>query len=201
MGMTQEHAEQGEAIDRAARIIAQALMEAEVVLAADRDRRGQQVPTEVIDTLERFSSLLGRLVEHTEHLAERMTELTEAVAALAESRTRGAAPATVTPGPQLPEMERAFAPGGEGIDVTIQAVPGFQGLMELQRSLVRLPEVQSAAVRKYQDDEAAIQLVLAQPMTASGIAAGITGSTGHPVIVDEARPDQLRLRLRFLDQR
>lgn len=201
MGMTQEHAEQGEAIDRAARIIAQALMEAEVVLAADRERRGQQVPTEVIDTLERFSSLLGRLVEHTEHLAERMTELTEAVAALADSRTRGTPPAPVPPVPQLPEMERAFAPGGEGIDVTIQSVPGFQGLMELQRSLVRLPEVQSAAVRKYQDDEAAIQLVLAQPMTASGIAAGVTGSTGHPVIVDEARPDQLRLRLRFLDQR
>src|SRR6185437_14651006 len=98
--------------------------------------------------------------------------------------------------PQLPEMERAYAPGGEGIDVTIEAVPGFQGLMELQRALVRLPEVQSAAVRKYQDDEAAIQLVLAQPMTASAIAAGITGSTGHPIIVDEARPDQLRLRLR-----
>jgi len=200
MGMTQEQAEQGEAIDRAARIIAQALMEAEVVLAADRDRRGHQVPAEVIDTLERFSSLLGRLVEHTEHLAERMTELTEAVAALAESRTRTVQqPVTATP--QLPEMERAFAPGGEGIDVTIQSVPGFQGLMELQRALVRLPEVQSAAVRKYQDDEAAIQLVLAQPMTASGIAAGITGSTGHPIIVDEARPDQLRLRLRFLDQR
>jgi hypothetical protein len=200
MGMTQEHAEQGEAIDRAARVIAQALMEAEVVLAADRERRAQQVPPELIDTLERFSSLLGRLVEHTEHLAERMTELTEAVAALAESRTR-TVQQTVTATPQLPEMERAFAPGGEGIDVTIQSVPGFQGLMELQRALVRLPEVQSAAVRKYQDDEAAIQLVLAQPMTASGVAAGITGSTGHPIIVDEARPDQLRLRLRFLDQR
>lgn len=199
MGMTQEHADQGEAIDRAARIIAQALMEAEVVLAAERDRRAQQVPSEVIDTLERFSSLLSRLVEHTEHLAERMTELTEAVASLAESRTRTIQQPAATP--QLPEMERAFAPGGEGIDVTIESVPGFQGLMELQRALVRQPEVQSAAVRKYQDDEAAIQLVLAQPMTASGIAAGITGSTGHPITVDEARPDQLRLRLRFLNQR
>jgi hypothetical protein len=193
--MTDERA-QDQAVERASRIIAQALMEAEVILGSKRESHQQQIPPQLLDTLERFSSLLARLVEHTEHLAERMTELTEAVAALADTRARAAGPPTSTP--QLPEMERAYAPGGEGIDVTIEAVPGFQGLMELQRALVRLPEVQSAAVRKYQDDEAAIQLVLAQPMTASAIAAGITGSTGHPIIVDEARPDQLRLRLRFL---
>jgi hypothetical protein len=193
--MTDERA-QDQAVERASRIIAQALMEAEEILGSKRESHQQQIPPQLLDTLERFSSLLARLVEHTEHLAERMTELTEAVAALADTRARAAGPPTSTP--QLPEMERAYAPGGEGIDVTIEAVPGFQGLMELQRALVRLPEVQSAAVRKYQDDEAAIQLVLAQPMTASAIAAGITGSTGHPIIVDEARPDQLRLRLRFL---
>ncbi|HEY7801124.1 MAG TPA: hypothetical protein VIE40_00490, partial [Dehalococcoidia bacterium] len=188
--MTDERA-QDQAVERASRIIAQALMEAEVILGSKRESHQQQIPPQLLDTLERFSSLLARLVEHTEHLAERMTELTEAVAALADTRARTAGPPASTP--QLPEMERAYAPGGEGIDVTIEAVPGFQGLMELQRALVRLPEVQSAAVRKYQDDEAAIQLVLAQPMTASAIAAGITGSTGHPIIVDEARPDQLRL--------
>ncbi len=198
--MTDERAAAAdESIDRAAHIIAQALAEAEVILAGGRERREAQIPPQLIDTLERFSSLLGRLVEHTEQLAERMTELTEAVAAFDDTRARTAAPGPATP--QLPEMERAYAPGGEGVDVTIQAVPGFQGLMELQRALVRLAQVQSAAVRKYQDDEAAIQLVLAQPMTASAIAEGITASTGHPLIVDEARPDQLRLRLRFLGAR
>ncbi|MHB8514403.1 MAG: hypothetical protein ACYDCT_03310 [Dehalococcoidia bacterium] len=198
--MTDERAAaSNEAIERASRVIAQALAEAEIIIAAEREGRQQQMPPQVLDTFERFSSLLGKLVEHTEHLAERMTELTEAVAAFADSRAHAAPAPAPAPQPQLPEMERAFAPGGEGIDVTIESVPGFQGLMELQRALVRLPEVQSAAVRKYQDDEAAIQLVLAQPMTASAIAAGITGSTGHPVIVDEARPDQLRLRLRFLN--
>ncbi|MDE3096692.1 MAG: hypothetical protein KGK07_11935 [Chloroflexota bacterium] len=196
--MTDERAASDEAIDRAARIIARALADAEIIIATDRERRQQQGP-QMLDTLERFSVLLGKLVEHTEHLADRMTELTEAVAALADARAPAAPVPAPAPTPQLPEMERAFAPGGEGIDVTIESVPGFQGLMELQRALVRLPEVQSAAVRKYQDDEAAIQLVLAQPMTASALAAGITGSTGHPVIVDEALPGQLRLRLRFLD--
>jgi hypothetical protein len=191
------------AADRAARIIAQSLaqglMEAEVIIAADRDSRSRALPPELVETLERFGNVISRLVEHTEQLAERMAELTEAVAMLAEARHQPQQTAG-PPTPQLPELERAFAPGGEGIDVTISSVPGFQGLMELQRALVRLPQVQSAAVRKYQDDEAAIQLVLSQPMTATAIAEGVTGSTGHRLFVDEARPETLRLRLRFLPQ-
>jgi hypothetical protein len=183
-----------DAIDRAARIIAQALMEAEVILAAGRDSRMAAPQSPVVETLERFSDVLVRLVEHTESLAARMADLSEAVAQLAQSRAE-----QPTAKPQLPEMEPSFPPGGEGIDVAISAVPGFQGLMELQRALVRLPQVQSAAVRRYQDDEAAIQLVLSQPMTATVIAEGISGATGKRIIVDEARPDTLRLRLRFLD--
>lgn len=185
---------EGQALDRAARIIAQALMEAEVILAADRESRAQRVPPEVIEALERFGDVLSKLVEHTEVLAERMGDLTTAVARLAEARP-AVSPA---PRPRLPDMEPSFAPGGEGIDVIIAAVPGFQGLMELQRALVRLPQVQSAAVRRYQDDEAAVQLVLSQPMTASAIAEGVSAATGRRIVVDESRADSLRLRLRFL---
>lgn len=184
-------------IDRAARILAQALMEAEVVLGSGREARGGSVPPIVIETLERFSDVLTRLIEHTESLADRMAELTEAVASLAEVRAAPAA-APEPAKPQLPELEPSFAPGGEGIDVTIAAVPGFQGLMELQRALVRMPQVHSAAVRRYQEDEAAIQLVLSQPMTASAIAEGVSAGTGKQILVDEARPDGLRIRLRFL---
>ena len=143
--------------------------------------------------------MLTRLVEHTESLAERMSAMTDAVAALAESQAALAQPpAPEPPKPQLPEMEPSFAPGGEGIEVTIAAVPGFQGLMELQRALVRLPQADTAAVRRYQDDEATIQLVLSRPMTASVIAEGVSAATGKQIVVDEARPDSLRIRLRFL---
>jgi hypothetical protein len=196
--MTYEReSERSEAVDRAAGIMAQALaqglMEAEVILAADRDARPQPLHPQVIETLERFSAVLSRLVEHTERLAERMTDLTEAVSSLVEQRSAvAAAPAPEATG------EPAFAPGGEGIDVSIAAVPGFQGLMELQRALVRLPAVQSAAVRRYQDDEASIQLVLSQAMTASAVAQGISSGTGHSIVVEDAQPDRLRLRLRFL---
>jgi len=189
--------EHDRALDRAARIIAQALMEAEVILAAERDARAQQVPPALVETLEKFSDILAQLVAHTEQLATRMSELSVAVAALSDARP-APAPALGAPKPQLPEMEPSFAPGGEGVDVTISAVPGFQGLMEVQRALVRLPQVQSAAVRRYQDDEAAIQLVLSQPMTASAIAEGVSAATGRQLIVDDARPEALRLRLRFL---
>lgn len=192
-----------EAIDRAATIIAeslaQALMEAEVILAADRDARRPAIAPELVETLERFGDVLTRLVAHTESLTERVAQLTDAVAAQAEARAEArAVEQAQPPRPQLPEMEPSFAPGGEGIDVTIAAVPGFQGLMEVQRALVKLPQVQSAAVRRYQDDEAAIQLVLSQPLTASGIAEGVAAGTGKQLIVDESRPETLRLRLRFL---
>jgi hypothetical protein len=187
----------GDAADRAARILAQALIEAEVIIAAERDSRPPAVSPQVLEALERFGSVLTQLVEHTEHLAQRMAALSDTVATLAEQQAQAATVAPVAK-PQLPEMEPSFAPGGEGIDVTIADVPGFQGLMEIQRALVRLPQVQSAAVRRYQDDEAAIQLVLSQPMTAAAIAEGAANGTGRTIVVDESRTDTLRLRLRFL---
>ncbi len=186
-----------DAFVRAAEIIAHALMQAEVIIAADRESRARAIPLEVITTLERFSDILGQLVEHNQSLAARMADLADAVANLAEAPAAQPAPAAAKP--HLPELEPTFMSGGEGIDVTIAAVPGFQGLMEIQRALVRLPQVQSAAVRRYQDDEAAIQLVLSQPMTAAAIAEGVTNGTGKSILVDEARPDTLRLRLRFLN--
>lgn len=185
--------ERSEPLERAAQILAQALMEAEVILASDRDARAQTVSPAVLEALERFGEVLMRLVEHTEVMASRMADLTEAVGALADQRTTQPAP----PAP-MAETEPRFAPGGEGVDVVIAAVPGFQGLMEVQRALVRLPQVQSAAVRRYQDDEAAIQLVLSQPMAASAIAEGVSAATGKRLVVDESVPQALRLRLRFL---
>ena len=183
-------------IDRAARILAgslaQGLMEAEVILAADRDTRSRPVPAELIETLERFSNVLSRLVDHTEHIATRMAELTEAVAMLAEQRS-AAPPATPAGAGEPP-----FPAGGEGVDVTIADVPGFQELMELQRALVRLPQVQSAAVRRYQDDEAAIQLVLSQAAGGGAIATAVSDATQNRIVVEDARPEALRLKLRFL---
>jgi len=191
--MNEQPQSQQEATDRAARIIAQALMEAEVVLAAEREARAQAVPPQLVETLDRFGDVLSKLVELTERMHDRIGELGAAVQALGEARPVAAA----SEAPAVP-AEPSYAPGGEGIDVAIASVPGFQGLMEVQRTLVRMPQVQSASVRRYQDDLAAIQLVLSQPMTAAAIAEGVSAGTGRQLVVDEAAPEQLRLRLRFL---
>jgi hypothetical protein len=167
-----------------------------VILGAERQAREQALSPQAVETLERFGEALTRLAEYTEQLGIRMNELTDAVTKLAAAPRQAATQPEL---PKLPEqMEAAFAPGGEGVDVTIAAVPGFQGLMDLQRALVRLPQVQSAAVRRYQDDEAAIQLILAQPMIPSAIIEGVAAATGRQITIDEARPEALRLRLRFL---
>jgi hypothetical protein len=195
-----------EPVDRIARVIADALAlglrEAERAgaeqAAAEQAAQEGALSPQVVETLERFGDAMTRLAAYTEQLGLRMNELTDAVAKLADSQQPVAAPAAPAPVPQIPQLEPSFAPGGEGIDVTIAAVPGFQGLMDLQRALVRLPQVQSAAVRRYQDDEAAIQLVLAQPMSAAAIIEGVTAATGRQIMIDEARPETLRLRLRFL---
>lgn len=197
--MTANTPDHDQAIGRAAKImadsLAQGLMEAEVILGAEREARAQAVSQQLLDTLERFGEALTKLAEFTERIGERMNELTDAVAALTDARNTQPDAASA---PRLPETEPSFAAGGEGINVAIAAVPGFQGLMDLQRALVGLPGVQSAAVRRYQDDEAAIQLVLLQPMSASTIAEGVAGATGRQIVVDEAVPSTLRLRLRFL---
>ena len=196
--MTANTPDSGDTRDRAAKIIAdaltQGLLQADAMLAAERDRHSQTLSSELVETLERFGEALGRIAEFTERLAQRMNELTDAVTRLNDPREAAA----TAPTPQLPDLEPTFPPGGEGVDVTIAAVPGFQGLMDVQRALVRLPHVQGAAVRRYQDDEAAIQLVLSQPMTASTVVEGVTAATGLRLVIDESRPDALRLRLRFL---
>lgn len=183
-----------EAADRAARIIAQALMESEIILAAERESRVQTVPPQLVEALDRFGDVLAKLVEMTERLSDRVNDLSASVDAMTQARQAEDEAAAASAA-----EESSYAPGGEGIDVTIASVPGFQGLMEVQRTLVRMPQVQSASVRRYQDDLAAIQLILSQPMTPTSIAEGVSSGTGRQLVVDEAAPDQLRLRLRFLD--
>ena len=93
--------------------------------------------------------------------------------------------------------EPQFAAGGEGIQLLISAVPGFQGLMEVQRALTHMPAVEGASVERYLDGEARIILLLREPLTARRIADGLAEYIGEPLTIEEARPEALRLHLRF----
>jgi hypothetical protein len=106
-------------------------------------------------------------------------------------------PAVAAPPPVEQEPpEPQFAAGGNGIQLLISAVPGFQGLMEVQRALTHMPAVEGASVERYLDGEARIILLLRESLTARRIADGLAEYIGEPLTIEEARPEALRLHLR-----
>jgi hypothetical protein len=102
----------------------------------------------------------------------------------------------VAPPAEQEPPEPQFAAGGDGIQLLISAVPGFQGLMEVQRALTHMPAVEGASVERYLDGEARIILLLREPLTARRIADGLAEYIGEPLTIEEARPEALRLHLR-----
>jgi hypothetical protein len=139
-------------------------------------------------------SILGEAVQRLEERLGDLDGLMRESRALAVGEARPGRREAVAEGPK-----EAFSVGGEGIQVVVSAVPGFQELMELQRALMRLKAVERASVERYFDGEARVILMLREPLTASDVVDAIREATGHQLAVDEARPSALRLRLRFLE--
>ena len=136
-----------------------------------------------------LTSLAGsidRLVNHLQGLSQLMADLLE----------RLATPAAIAAPPE--PAEPAFPAGGEGVSLTLAAVPGFQALMDMQKALVAMEQVASASVERFQEGESRLLLQLRAPVTASDLAAGLRRATGHNLAVDEARPELLRLRLKVV---
>lgn len=169
-----------------------------------------------------FSRVADVMSEEGRRLSEQVQALTEAIQRL-ERRLDDLPKLAVPGGPQevpplkapsevaLPEApvaeappeeeeepaEPQFAAGGEGIQLLVSAVPGFQGLMEVQRALTHMPAVEGASVERYLDGEARISLLLREPLTARRIADGLAEYIGERLTIEEARPEALRLHLRF----
>ena len=163
----------------------------------------------------RLSEQVRALTDAVLRLERRLDELPKLAAQAAPAQTRApearpepepepepepapaAAPAVVAPPPVEQEPpEPQFAAGGDGIQLLISAVPGFQGLMEVQRALTHMPAVEGASVERYLDGEARIILLLREPLTARRIADGLAEYIGEPLTIEEARPEALRLHLR-----
>lgn len=183
----------------------------QVLSALEQRTRTQQraAPEEVSqlrraeqDTFQQLEAVLGqlrneatRLSQGAAQLAQVAERLEERVGALAESMARRAEVEAAPPAPQEPR----FAANGRPVGVVLAAVPGFQGLMDVQRALSSMPAAEGASVVGYRNGEATLEIVLREPVTARQIVDGLQQSTGHHVLIEEARPDDLRLRLRFLD--
>ena len=213
----------------AASILAQALSEAQALLARVAEEeavggrrrreepaglREEPLPPQAQETMRLLADYFGRAVdllgEERRLLADQVSTLGQTVQQLGERlddldrlmrESRGPPAFEARPGRRVPAAEEAkdiFAVGGEGVQLAVSAVPGFQELMELQRALMRLPAVERASVERYFDGEARVVLLLREPLTASDIVDAIREAAGYQLAVEETRPEALRLRLRFL---
>jgi hypothetical protein len=156
-------------------------------LAEDRRQRGQ-----LAEQITSLAGSLDRLVTHLEGISLLMSELVE----------RLAAPRPFEPAPEpetAPEpSEPLFQPGGEGITLAIESVPGFQVLMDIQKALMSFAQVSSASVERFQEGESRIQIHLREAISGSDLAAALGTAAGHAFAVEESRPELMRLRLKIV---
>ena len=170
-------------------------------------------PAGLNDGMERFFERLDSAIERLNGQAARLSDGASDLALVAGrveamlsdlTRTLGrasrleetrASPATEPLAPAEPQ----FQPGDEAVGVVLAAVPGFQGLMDAQRALSKMPEAEGASVVAYKNGEASLELVLREPVTASRVVEALSESTNQPLLIEDSRPEALRLRLRFVE--
>ena len=206
--MTQDQPRnEDEALNRAASLLVQALRELQQTGAADEARRElaqsrlaleqlahrlelqlaqeQEQRLVLAGQLTGLATALDRLVTHLQGLSTLMADLLE----------RLAEPPAATP---PTASEPTFPAGGEGVSLTLSAVPGFQVLMDIQKALLTLDQVAAASVERFQEGDSRVQLQLRAPMTAADLAEALRVASGHAFAIEEARPELLRLRLKFV---
>jgi hypothetical protein len=143
-----------------------------------------------------LDDVLTRLDGEARRLAETSSRLASVAGRLEDRLAGGHAPSNGAPEPAAVE-EPTFAPGG-AVSVVLAAVPGFQGLMDVQRALSSLRESEGATVIAFKDGEASLELTLRAPMTARQLVEGLHQATGHSLLIEEVRPEASKLRLRFV---
>lgn len=161
------------------------------------------------ESFQRLGDALGQLGDYVQRLSDeasglRLVEsrledrLDELTGMLREGRAPLQREPTPERAPDAPE-EPQFWPNEKAVGIVLAEVPGFQGLMDAQRALSGLQEVEGASVVAYRNGEASLEVTLRAPVSARRIVEGLRASTGHELLIEEARPEALRLRLRFVD--
>lgn len=167
---------------------------------------GDQLGRSLHEALRRLEESLGQFRDAGRELVSevsRLSQLADRIDALlegAEGKAATVAPALEPIGNApvpLPVQEPAFQPGDGPVRIIIAAVPGFQELMDVQRALSGLRAVEGASVKRYQNGEASLELVLAAPLAPRHIIDVLEQTTGEALLIEEARPEARLLRLRF----
>lgn len=98
---------------------------------------------------------------------------------------------------QIAARELAFQPNERPVTIVVDGVPDFQALMEMQRALDSLLEAETATVAEYQDGQASFELELHTAATPAQVVAGLHRISGHSLLIEEAKPHESSMRLRF----
>ena len=112
-----------------------------------------------------------------------------------------AAPAGIapsTPPPAAPVHEETFAADGAPVTLRISPISGFQGLMRVQDTIVRLREVREAGVEAYARGEARMRLAIGVPVSPQRIAEALGESLGQDarIVSVSVKEHQLEVALR-----
>ncbi len=201
-----------DATNRAATLIAQALGEmqrstaSEVGLARQELVSSREVLQNLAQSMERhlteekeqhlvlanqltnLAGSLDRLVGHLQGLSQLMADLLE----------RLAEPASLNAPAAVASSEPSFQPGGEGVSLALTGVPGFQALMEIQKALTSLDQVDHASVERFQEGDSRILVALRAPITGSALVDTLISLTGQVMAVEEAQPELARLRVKVI---
>jgi len=68
-------------------------------------------------------------------------------------------------------LRRRLEPADGPLTLRVSGIPGFQGLLDLNRALARAPAVRSTTVRSYYDGQAIITVTLSSPIPAAALVA------------------------------
>jgi hypothetical protein len=138
--------------------------------------------------LTNLAAALDRLVAHLEGLTEVIGGLSARPSVSSEGRHAVIAD----------EEGPRFMPGGEGVSLSVAALPGFQALMDLQKALNTHEAVASASVERFQEGDSRLLVHLQSPVSAASFASALRSSSGLDLAVEEARPELMSLRLKVL---
>lgn len=98
-----------------------------------------------------------------------------------------------------PTVESKFEATGWPLRVVLEAVPDFEAATAVQQALSDMPQATSAAVIEFEDASASLDVDLDVAVSLREIMDQLREHTGRHYLVEQARPDEHRLRVRFIE--
>jgi hypothetical protein len=217
----------GDAREKAAGLIAEALLRAEEMVAGPAREMEKRMVDETIGGLRALAEHLERCVgslstERTELenelevLRGLVADLSEAVRSLRAGGPVAATADAAEPAMAWPMDEAATTapadteasiveappppptfPANSPVSVQVQNVSNFNLLVRLERILSSHDAVQSAGIESYQEEQARFVLALKEPATGEEIQQAIERDLGHQVSIEKADPEWSELVLRL----